>query len=109
MPSADLTALVHLVGFTTGIVLYTMLAVMTLRRGASSGEQAGDPGNRIPLVAALLGLVWNVGALVMYSLPDFRIGTPSPWVTAVAFSALGFLPAVVVDSATRPVTTPRQR
>jgi two-component system, LytTR family, sensor kinase len=109
MPSADLTALVHLVGFTTGIVLYTMLAVMTLRRGASSGEQAGDPVNRIPLVAALLGLVWNVGALVMYSLPGFRIGTPSPWVTAVAFSALGFLPAVVVDSATRPVTTPRQR
>ena len=100
--STDLTALVHLAGFTTGIVLYAMLAVMTLRHSAS--DQTGDSINRIPLAAALLGLLWNVGALAIYAQRDFGIGTPPRAFIAAAFAALGFLPAVVVDSATRPVT-----
>jgi two-component system LytT family sensor kinase len=105
--SSDLTALVHLVGFTTGIILYAMLAVMTLRRTA--GEGADDTVNRIPLAAAVLGLLWNVGALVIYSLRDFGISEPSPALIALAFAALGFLPAVVVHSATRPVASGAQR
>jgi signal transduction histidine kinase len=100
--SSDLTALVHLAGFTTGIVLYTMLGVMTLRRGA--GESGDEAVNRIPLAAAILGLLWNIGALVIYSLRDFGIGEPAPSLIALAFAALGFLPAVVVHSALRPVT-----
>jgi hypothetical protein len=105
--STDLTALVHLAGFTTGVVLYAMLAVMTLRRGAS--ERTGESINRIPLAASLLGLLWNIGALVIYSQRDFRVGVPPPAFVALAFAALGFLPAVVVHSATRPVATLGQR
>jgi hypothetical protein len=105
--STDLTALVHLAGFTTGVVLYAMLAAMTLRAGAS--DRTGESINRIPLAAALLGLLWNIGALVIYSQRDFRIGVPPPALVALAFAALGFLPAVVVDSATRPITTAAQR
>ena len=107
MTSSDLTALVHLTGFTTGIVLYAMLAVMTLRRDSSRTRE--EPVNRIPLAAAVLGLLWNVGALVIYSLRDFGIGEPAPALVAVAFAALGFLPAVVVDSATRPIESSAQR
>ena len=105
--STDLTALVHLAGFTTGIVLYAMLAVMTLRHGAS--YRTGDSINRIPLAAALLGLLWNVGALAIYAQRDFGIGTPPRALIAAAFAALGFLPAVVVDSATRPITRASHR
>lgn len=105
--STDLTALVHLTGFTTGVVLYAMLAAMTLRDGAS--EETAESINRIPLAAALLGLLWNVGALVIYSQRDFRIGVPPPAFVALAFAALGFLPAVVVHSATRPIATASQR
>ena len=105
--STDLTALVHLAGFTTGIVLYAMLAVMTLRHGAN--DRTGDSINRIPLAAALLGLLWNVGALAIYAQRDYGIGTPPKAMIAIAFAALGFLPAVVVDSAIRPITTASHR
>ena len=105
--STDLTALVHLAGFTTGIVLYAMLAVITLRHGEA--DRSGDSINRIPLAAALLGLLWNVGALAIYAQRDFGIGTPPRALIATAFAALGFLPAVVVDSATRPITSPSHR
>jgi anti-sigma regulatory factor (Ser/Thr protein kinase) len=107
LPSIDLTALVHLAGFTTGIVLYAMLAVMTLRHARS--DRTREAINRIPLAASLLGLLWNVGALVIYSQQDFGLGTPSPAVVALSFVALGFLPAVVVDSTTRPVVVSSQR
>ncbi len=50
------------------------------------------------LIAALLGLVWNIGAIVIYGVRDFGMGEPARWLVAVAFSALGFLPAVVVHS-----------
>ena len=48
---------------------------------------------------ALLGLLWNMAALVVYGLRDLDLGAPSPLLAAAAFTALGFLPAVVVDSA----------
>jgi hypothetical protein len=106
VPSTDLTALVHLAGFTTGIVLYAMLAAMTLRGSTSEGAA---PVNRIPLAAAVLGLLWNIGALFIYSLRDFGIGSASPLLIALAFGALGFLPAVVVHSAIRPLATRGRR
>jgi len=105
--SSDLTALVHLAGFTTGIVLYAMLAVMTLRHSAN--DRTGDSINRIPLAAALLGLLWNIGALAIYAQRDFGMGTPPRAMIALAFAALGFLPAVVVDSAVRPISRPSHR
>jgi two-component system, LytTR family, sensor kinase len=99
MNARDLTALVHLVGFTTGIILYAMLAVMTRRRPsyvvAPRDEHTAD---RLPLVAAIFGVVWNVGAMLVYAARDFGIAYPMAWVGAVAYSALGLLPAVVVHS-----------
>jgi signal transduction histidine kinase len=100
LQSSDLTVVVHLVGFLTGIVLYAMLGVMLLRTRASRPSHRISGGSdRIALATAGLGLVWNCGALVIYGLQDLGVGHPQPWLTAVAFSALGFLPAVVVHSA----------
>ena len=98
MNASDLVALIHLVGFGTGIALYGMLAAMLWRRArrATGVSPAG-----IPLFAALLGLVWNASALVVFGWHDFGLGELSPWYTALAYIALGFLPAVVVDAATR--------
>lgn len=100
MNGRDLAALVHLVGFTTGIALYALLGVMTRRRllvnvHAPSDQRAAD---RVPLAAALLGVIWNAGAMSIYAARDFGIGVSLPWLGAIAYTALGFLPAVVVHS-----------
>ncbi|MGQ0643809.1 MAG: sensor histidine kinase [Gemmatimonadaceae bacterium] len=97
MTQPDLTALVHLVGFSTGIVLYAMLAVMTMRPHTDA--------QRLSLAAASLGLLWNVGALVIYALRDFGLAEPSAALMTISFSALGFLPAVVVHAAVGPPST----
>jgi two-component system LytT family sensor kinase len=100
MIPTDATLLIHLVGFMTGIVLYAMLGLMTLRAERSrDGWPLGPRGDRVAALTALLGLAWNSGALVIYGLRDLGVATPPPLPTAFAFSALGFLPAVVVHSA----------
>ena len=106
MNARDLTALIHLVGFGTGIILYAMLGMMTRRR-LSYVDVPSDrlTVDRVPMFAAVLGVIWNGGAMLVYAVRDFGIAEPLPWVGAVAYSALGFLPAVVVHSAlnrTRP-------
>ncbi len=99
MNARDLTALVHLAGFATGIVLYVMLAVMTRRQLSYvlASEDSAD-ADRLPLFTALLGIVWNAGAMFVYAVRDFGSGTPPAWVGAIAYIALGFLPAAVVHS-----------
>lgn len=106
MNAQDLVALVHLVGFATGIALYGMLAVM-IWRGAHRGAPVAAGG--IPLLAAVLGLIWNAAALVVFGAHDFGLGELSPWYSALAYTALGFLPAVVVDAATRSQRRPGPR
>ncbi|HZS60891.1 MAG TPA: hypothetical protein VFA43_16570, partial [Gemmatimonadaceae bacterium] len=92
-----------IVGFLAGVVLYAMLAVMTVRRHAA--------GDRIALATAGLGFAWNSVALVIYGLQDLGVAAPLPrawpWIVALAFCALGFLPAVVVHSAVQ--STGRRR
>jgi signal transduction histidine kinase len=101
MSQSDLATLVHAAGFVTGIALYAMLGVMVLRERATDPPASGD---RIPLATALLGVLWNVGGLVLYGLrdlgvtPAFRAG-PVLAIGTLAFMALGFLPAVVVHAA----------
>ncbi len=90
-------ALVHLLGFSAGIVLYAMLGAMTLRSGRAAGAPTSRAGDRIPLATSLLGLLWNAGALVIYGTRDLG-GAPNAWFEGAAFAALGFLPAVVVHS-----------
>ncbi len=88
MNPREIATLVNILGFLIGGVLYAMLLAMVLRN-------RGRP----LFAAALLGLYWNIGALVVYGVRDIGLGEPSPLFAASAFTALGFLPAVVVDSA----------
>lgn len=105
-------ALINLLGFLTGTALYAMLLAMVLKGRRVSGT-AGDStfpiqrsGTRdsLPLLTALLGLIWNLGGLLSYGVFEFRSGhaSASPaMLLAGAFVALGFLPAVVVHSVLR--------
>jgi len=100
MVAIEIAPLVNILGFITGAGLYAMLLVMVLRRGAPrGGRRLARPAERLLFATAVLGLFWNLGALVIYGLRDLGLGAPSPLLVAAAFTALGFLPAVLVDAA----------
>jgi signal transduction histidine kinase len=112
--TTNVATLVNLAGFITGALLYAMLLVMVL--GASrityvtdsaSGEVPSRPA-RLPLLTAVLGLAWTFGAFMAYTLPNFGIEHSYPMAIALAFTALGFLPAVVVHSTLSGVHTAKQ-
>ena len=87
------TELLHIVGYVTGATLYAMLLAMVAR-----GRPRAD---RLALATALLGLSWNIGELLVYAARAAGYPTAEPWLTALAYAALGFLPAVVVHSVSR--------
>src|SRR5262244_3889471 len=103
MTASAAAALLNLLGYITGLSLYTMLLVMLLKgpRAASAVGAASDKADRLPLGAALLGLAWNLGALVVLGLHNFGGRGSSAFLGAAAFTALGFLPAVVAHSVLR--------
>jgi hypothetical protein len=101
MPPHNVAALVHLVGFLTGAALYGMLFALVLRR------RVGD--NRLPVFTAILGLIWNVSGLAVFGVRDFAGVDPPPFLIATAYSALGFLPAVVVHSVLRSQSEARHK
>src|SRR5437762_285164 len=92
-----MSELLNLIGLTTGVALYAMLLVMVVRSRHAHGQRF-DP---LLVATALLGLVWNLSALPAYELPKLGIAGPFTLLNAVGFSALGFLPAVVVQSVLR--------
>jgi two-component system LytT family sensor kinase len=94
-----MTELLNLVGLSAGIVLYAMLLVMVIR----AARRAPAAGRVDPLLLAtgVLGLVWNLCALPVYELPKAGITAHLPLLVAIGFSALGFLPSVVVHSVLR--------
>jgi hypothetical protein len=94
MPPYDVAVLMHLVGFLAGAALYGILFALVVRRLASVDD-------RLPLVTAILGLIWNLTALAAYGMRDLVGRDPHPYLVASAYSALGFLPAVVVHSVLR--------
>ncbi|HEX5581868.1 MAG TPA: histidine kinase, partial [Gemmatimonadaceae bacterium] len=108
MHATSTVALTHFLGYLTSCALYALLAVMVARTPAG-GIGAGGPdgpslgrrlaGNRLALATAVLGLVWNAGALVVDGLHDLGVPDPLSWLAAPAFAALGLLPAVVVHAA----------
>jgi two-component system LytT family sensor kinase len=102
MPSMNFAPLIDLLGFLTGAALYGLLLSVALRRR----EILAD---RLPPLTAVLGLAWNVTALAAYGIHDFAGRDPSPWLVATAYSALGFLPAVVVHSFLRSRENERSR
>src|SRR5258708_22773096 len=76
-----------------------MLLAMVVRAGRQSGGAA--PFDPLMLGTAVLGLIWNLCALPAYELPKVGVEGPFPLLGALGFSALGFLPAVVVHSVLR--------
>ena len=94
-----MSELLNLVGLSTGVVLYAMLLVMVVRAPRSAEtRQRMDP---LMLATAILGLAWNLCALPVYELPKVGIGGAFPLLVVAGYSALGFLPAVVVQSVLR--------
>jgi len=96
MNSLNNALLINLLGFSLGIALYALLLVMVLRHRGSA--RAGNV-DYLLIATACLGLSWNLGELLTFAERDFGIIVISPFVTASAYAALGFLPSVVVHSA----------
>ncbi len=96
MNSLNAALLVNLIGFTVGIALYALIAGMVVRHRPKSRFESVD---LLLIATSILGLLWNIGALYTFVRVDFVEGGVSPWLTAISFSALGFLPSVVVHSA----------
>lgn len=96
MNSLDAALLINLIGFTVGVALYLLIAAMVVRHRSARRLQHVD---RLLLTTAGLGLLWNAGQLYAFILQDFAHDGISPFLIALSFSALGFLPSVVVHSA----------
>ena len=96
MDSLNAALLVNLLGFSVGIALYAMLAMMVVRHRAGS---RGGNINLLLLTTSTLGLLWNLSELYSHVQKDFGGGELPPILVAIGFSALGFLPSVVVHSA----------
>lgn len=88
--------LVNLIGFTVGVALYALVAAMVVSNRSKSRLKNVD---LLLLTTAGLGLLWNIGELYSFIQKDFADVGISPWLVAISFSALGFLPSVVVHSA----------
>ena len=91
--------LVTLVGLLTGAALCAMLLALVAR-----GQAATDRSDWLPLLTALLGLVWNLGEIADYLLSRAGVHGPEPWLNVTSFAALAALAAVVVHSVARGVT-----
>jgi signal transduction histidine kinase len=94
-------SLVNVLGFTTGAILYAMLLWMVVRSHPPDQRWIASSSDRLSLLTGVLGLFWNIGAFSAYGLPTMGLVKPSPLLMSLAFSALGFLPAVVVHSVLR--------
>lgn len=97
-----LTPLVIVAGFAVGTALYAMLLAMVLRNPVvetgTDGSGSFASVDKLLLATGLLGFLWNVGGLVDWLSLDL-LGMPrEPILSAIAYSALGFLPSVVVHS-----------
>ena len=97
MVTGTTPSIVNLLGFITGVVLYVMLLWMVLTSRPSS--------NRLVLLTGVFGFAWNAGAFGGYGLLNLGFTMAAPLLLAAAFSALCFLPAVVVHSALRTTET----
>ena len=93
MTAEYLVQILHGVGFLTGAALYGMLLAMVVQNAGLSRIRRGDG---LALVTGVLGLAWNLGALVLVTHPR-----TTPALLAVAYAALGVLPAVFVHAAVR--------
>ncbi len=91
----------HVSGYAIGVILYCMLLGLVFQSWHAPPQRTnGDLGKSSPrwlaLWTGILGLVWNVGALLAFLLPHVQLTSPLPALSAVSVMALGFLPAVVI-------------
>lgn len=98
MNSFSFASLVNLLGFSVGVALYGLLLIMVLRHRHARRNSKID---LLLLATAMLGIIWNAGELSVSIWRDFGAGDKSLFLTALAYSALGFLPSVVVHSSWR--------
>src|SRR6202521_6356993 len=107
MNAINLAGLINLLGYAMGIALYAILLAIVLRHpthagsasdSARTGTQPGPSVNGLMLATAILGLLWNVGASATYGMRGVGFANTSPILSAISLTALGFLPAVVVQS-----------
>jgi two-component system, LytTR family, sensor kinase len=98
MPEPVIGPVVNLLGFLTGAALYVMLVALVWRERTRERTPFLSAPSALPLLTGVCGVVWNVGALRSFGLASLGVGQPWPIEVAIAFSALGFLPAVVVHS-----------
>lgn len=102
MNQMDPALLINLLGFAVGVSLYVMLLVMVVRHRGGVERVSG-----LLLLTAFLGIIWNLGELLAFVSADIGRAGISPYLQAVSFSALGFLPAVVFHTAGRNEGLPR--
>lgn len=88
------TSLINPLGFAVGIALYTLLLAMVLKHRRKNSKI-----DLLLVLTAFLGILWNAGELFAHVWRDFMQNPLSAFVIAVSYSALGFLPSVVVHSA----------
>jgi hypothetical protein len=96
MNSLNTALLINLLGFTVGAALYALLFVMVVRHRRSS--RSGSV-NILLTATSFLGFLWNAAELYSFLQKDFTHDEISAFLSAAAYSALGFLPSVVVHSA----------
>ena len=92
-------SIVNIAGFVAGTSLYAMLLVMLLRPRLAM-QDARRP-DRLLILTGLLGLIWNLEALVTDGLREFGVPPLPRLAQATAYGALGLLPAVVVHATLR--------
>ena len=96
MNALNSASLINLLGFTAGVALYGLLLAMVVRHRRTKDKISFD---LLLSATAVLGLLWNVGELSVFIWKDFGTAQDSPFILAISYSALGFLPSVVVHSA----------
>ncbi|MDM7923770.1 MAG: histidine kinase [Pyrinomonadaceae bacterium] len=96
MNTLDAASLVNWLGFSVGVALFALLGSMVVRH---RGSRYSGSARLLLLATSALGLIWNLGELLVFIFRDFALANDLPFVSAAAYSALGFLPSVVVHSA----------
>jgi signal transduction histidine kinase len=95
--------LINLPVFAIGAALYAMLLLMVIRHPVRTFTGSHEIASKFSLdwlllATSVLGLVWNLGGLFEWLSVDLLEIKRNPFLIAIAYSALGFLPAVVVHS-----------
>ena len=93
MNALNSASLINLLGFTVGVALYALLFAMIVR------HRKPQTFDFLLFTTAVLGFLWNAGELFDFIARDFSQIPTAPILQAISYSALGFLPSVVVYSA----------